>query len=81
MKVFDVLAFVKDLAIANTGGRLEIRYVNDRGQALLNAEVGLPCRGCYTQDAEVTKVLSFLKKVVPKDFMPKKLYRRIYEEA
>ena len=59
----------KEISLAQTSKKLELRDVGERTQVLFNAKLGINCRKCYTQPTEVEKIIGFLKRV-PQEFVP-----------
>jgi hypothetical protein len=60
---------LKEISLAQTSKKLELRDVSERTQVLFNAKLGIHCRKCYTQPIEVEKIIGFLKRV-PQEFVP-----------
>lgn len=60
---------MKEISLAQTAKKLELRDVGERTQVLFNAKLGINCRKCYTQPVEVEKIIGFLKRV-PQEFVP-----------
>lgn len=60
--------------------RLELRRVPERLQVILNEDLGVNCRACYSIPAETEKILKYLKKQIPSEFWPAKWVRTFEEQ-
>ena len=75
-----ILQSMKDISVARSKDKLEIRYVSPRAALLLKKKASVPFRGCYTRADEVEAVLNFYR-TVPLEFIPTKWERFLYPEA
>lgn len=72
-----IVAAMREISLAQTPKKLELRDVDERSQVLFNAKLGIPCRKCYTQGSEVEKIIAFFKKV-PAEFVPFKWSKALF---